>query len=216
MLFLLSTTFNFNIITKFKSLNLITKIHIKGLNEKEKKILEKNLNVFLNKNIFFVKREEIDKRLQKSSFLDNYEVNKVFPSELFINVKKTKFLAKTILDLEEFYIGKNGNFTKSSLVKKEYNLPQVFGRFQINEFLKLQETLIKNGFELNNLKKYFYYKSKRWDIQNNMNITLMLPYRDLDKSLKYYKSFLKNNKISSNQIIDLRMPNKIIITNEER
>ena len=108
------------------------------------------------------------------------------------------------------------NFTKSSLVKKEYNLPQVFGRFQINEFLKLQETLIKNGFELNNLKKYFYYKSKRWDIQNNMNITLMLPYRDLDKSLKYYKSFLKNNKISSNQIIDLRMPNKIIITNEER
>ena len=56
ILLLLSSTFNFNIISKFNKLNLISDINILGLNEKEKNILEKNLEIFINKNIFLISR----------------------------------------------------------------------------------------------------------------------------------------------------------------
>jgi len=215
ILLLLSSTFNFNIISELKKLNLISHINIVGLNAKEKKILEKKLEIFLNKNIFLISREEFEKTIKTNTFLDNYNIVKILPSKLLVNVKKTEFIGKTILDGEKFYIGKNGKLTKTFLVEKEYNLPQVFGNFQVNEFLKLQNILNINGFNLNKIKKYYYYKSNRWDIENNDNIVLMLPSKNIKQSLKNYRSLLKKKKIVPGQLIDLRMKNKIILTNEK-
>ena len=216
ILLLFSSTFNFNIISSFNKLNLIKHINIVGLNEKEKNILEKNLNILINKNIFLINKDEVEKLLKNNSFIDNYKIVKVFPSNLLVNVKKTKFVGKTILDGERFYIGKNGKLTKISLVEKESNLPQVFGSFQAYEFLKLQEMLIKNGFNLDKIKKYYYYKSKRWDIENNDNVLIRLPSENIENSLKNYRSLMKTNKIIKSNLIDLRIKNKIIFTYEKK
>ena len=216
ILFLLSSTFNFNIISSFNKLNLIKHINIVGLNEKEKNILEKNLNILINKNIFLINKDEVEKLLENNSFIDNYKIVKVFPSNLLVNVKKTKFVGKTILDGERFYIGKNGKLTKISLVEKEYNLPQVFGNFEVYEFLKLQEILLKNDFNLDKIKKYYYYKSKRWDIENNDNVLIRLPSENVENSLKNYRSLMKTNKIIKSNLIDLRIKNKIIFTYEKK
>ena len=213
---LLSSVFNFNFILKFKKINSLSHINIVGLSEKEKNILEKNLEIFINKNIFLISREEVDERIRINSFLDNYNIVKIFPSKLLVNVKKTEFVGKTILDGEKFYIGKNGKLTKIFLVEKEYNLPQVFGSFEVNEFLKLQKTLNTNGFNLSKIKKYYYYKSNRWDIENNDDVILMLPSYNIEKSLKNYKSLLNTNKIIPGQLIDLRIKNKIILSNAKR
>jgi len=215
ILLLLSSTFNLSIVSRFNKLNLISHINITGLSDKEKNILEKNLEIFLNKNIFLISKDEIVKRLKTNSFLDNYNIVKVLPSKLLVNVKKTEFVGKTILNGEKFYIGKNGKLTKTFLVEKEYNLPQVFGNFQVNDFLKLQNILNINSFNLKKIKKYYYYKSNRWDIENNNKIVLMLPSNNIEQSLKNYRSFLKKKKIVPGQLIDLRMKNKIIITNEK-
>jgi len=216
ILLFLSSTFNFNIISKFNKLNLISHINILGLSEKEKNLLEKSLETFVNKNIFLINKEEFDKKIRINSFLDNYNIVKVFPSKILVNVKKTEFVGKTILDGDKLYIGKNGKFTKIFLVEKEDNLPQVFGNFEVNEFLKLQETLNTNGFDLRKIKKYYYYKSKRWDIENNDDVILMLPSHDIEQSLKNYKLILKTNKVMPGQLIDLRMKNKIILSNDKR
>jgi len=215
ILLLLSSTFNLSIVSRFNKLNLINHINITGLSDKEKNILEKNLEIFLNKNIFLISKDEIVKKLKTNSFLDNYNIVKVLPSKLLVNVKKTEFVGKTILNGEKFYIGKNGKLTKTFLVEKEYNLPQVFGNFQVNDFLKLQNILNINSFNLKKIKKYYYYKSNRWDIENNNKIVLMLPSNNIEQSLKNYRSFLKKKKIVPGQLIDLRMKNKIIITNEK-
>ena len=216
ILLLLSSTFNFNIISNFNKLNLIKHINIVGLNDKEKHILEKNLKIFINKNIFLINKDEAEKILKNNSFIDTYKIVKVFPSHLLVNVKKTKFVGKTILDGEKFYIGKNGKLTKISLVEKEYNQPQVFGSFEVYEFLKLQEILLKNGFNLDKIKKYYYYKSKRWDIENNDNVLIRLPSENIENSLKNYRSLMKTNKIIKSNLIDLRIKNKIIFTYEKK
>tara|TARA_B100002052_G_scaffold298672_1_gene332950 strand:+ start:2261 stop:2956 length:696 start_codon:yes stop_codon:yes gene_type:complete len=216
ILLLLSSTFNFNIISQFKNLNLIRNIEITGLSKKEKKVLEQKLQIFLNKNIFLIRKDEIIKIINNITFFENYNVEKVFPSKLLFKIKKTEFIGKTILEGEKFYIGKNGKFTKMFLVDKVYNLPQVFGNFQADEFLKLQNTLSLHNFNLNNIKKYYFYKNNRWDIVDNDNITLMLPSNNLEKSLKNYKLFLEKIKVEPGQSVDLRITNKIILTNEKK
>ncbi len=216
ILLFLSSTYNLNITSKLNKLNLINNINIFGINEKEKKNLEKNLKIFLKKNIFLISKEEVKKVLENKNYIESYKVKKVFPSKLEISVKKTKFVAKTILDGKKFYIGKNGKLTEISLVEKEYNLPQVFGTFQVNEFLKLQEILYSNSFKLDEIKKYYYYKSKRWDIENYDYVVLKLPSENLEKSLKNYRLLLESNKIIKSQLIDLRMKNKIIFTDAKK
>ena len=215
ILLLLSSTFNFKIISSFNKLNLIKHINIVGLNEKEKKILEKNLKIFLNQNIFLISKDEIEKILKNNSFIDTYEIVKVYPEDLVINVTKTQFVGKTILDGEKFYIGKNGKLTKISLVEKETNLPEVFGNFQVNELLKLQQILKLYNFNLSKIKKYYHFKSNRWDIQFENNTIVMLPSFNLKKSLQNYRSFIKTKKIIPGQLIDLRINDKIIISNYE-
>ena len=216
ILFFLSSTFNFNIISKFKKLNLVSHINIVGLNEKEKNILEKNLEVFINKNIFLISREEVRKRLNNNNFLDNYNIIKILPSKILVKVKKTKFVGKTILDGEKFYIGKNGKLTKIFLVESEYNLPQVFGNFKVHEFLNLQEILNSNGFNIQKIKNYYYFKSNRWDIKNNDDVILKLPSKNIQYALKNYQSLLRSSKSIDGKLIDLRIKNKIILTDEKK
>ena len=51
ILLLLSSTFNFNIISKFKKINLVNNINIEGLNNKEMAILEKSLEIFKKRRL---------------------------------------------------------------------------------------------------------------------------------------------------------------------
>jgi len=216
ILLVLSSTFNFNIISKFKKLNLINSINIVGLSNKETAILEKNLEIFKKRNIFFINKREIDRRLNENSFLDNYTIIKILPSKLLVRVKKTEFIGSTIFEGEKYYIGKNGKLTNISLVENQFDLPQVFGNFQVNELLKLHEILNLHNIDIKKIQKYYYFKSNRWDIEYDNNVIVMLPSFNLEKSLKNYKSFIQSEKIRPGQIIDLRMKNKIIVSNAEK
>ena len=216
ILLILSSTFNFDLISNFKNLNLVNNINIVGLSKKETNILEKNLEFFKKKNILFISKDEIVQRLNSNSFLDNYTIIKILPSKLLVKVNKTEFIGTTLFNGEKFYIGKNGKLTKVSFVEKEYNLPKVFGNFQVIELLKLQKVLKLNNFNLNKIIKYSYFKSNRWDIEFDDKTIIMLPSFNFEKSLQNYKSFIKKNEVKSGQLIDLRIRDKIIISNVER
>ena len=76
--------------------------------------------------------------------------------------------------------------------------------------------LIESGYNLSNIKKYYYYKSNRWDIENHDNIILKLPSIEIEQSLKNYGNLLKKKNVVPGQLIDLRIKNKIILTNEKK
>ena len=148
------------------------------------------------------------------NFLDDISIQKVLPSKLIILTEKTIFLGITILDGKKFYIGKNGKLTPIFQVKKEQNLPLVFGNLKINEFLNLQKVLIKENIELNKIKKYFYYKNKRSDLQYDTDLIVKLPYKNVKSSLQTFRYLIENNKINNVKIVDLRIPNNIVLTDE--
>ncbi len=120
----------------------------------------------------------------------------------------------SIIDGKKYYIGSNEKLTLSSQVNEEKNLPMVFGKFSVNDFLNLQKMLKNENIDLNKISKYFSYKSKRWDLTDNNGLILMLPYDDVQASLKIYNDLVQNNITSSAKIVDLRIPKNLILTYE--
>ena len=209
-----STSFNFDLLKKIKETGLINSINVEGLSLDEEIIIKEELKIILNSNIFFLNKNLILEKLNQFNFLENIEVQKILPSKININLTKTNFLGSTIIDGEKFYIGSNGKFTISNQVKNEKNLPLVFGKFQINEFLDLQSILNKQKIDVNKIDKYYYYRNKRWDLQNENGLILMLSSKDIKASLEIYKKLIDSESLNLIKIVDLRIPNQIILTHE--
>ena len=179
----------------------------------EKKNIQIELNKLKNINILYLKKDNVLEKLTNFNFLENIYVRKVIPSSININISKTAILGKTIIKGKKFYIGKNGNFINSNLLSQENNLPSVYGEFQIDEYLSLIKKLEKHDIDVGNIKEYYYYKNRRWDILFFNNMKLKLPSKKDEESIKIYKKLLNNNDLINIKIIDLRVPNQIILMN---
>ena len=209
----LTSIFNFKILDNYQEKFSLKKIYIHGLSNNEKQKIEIELNKLKNINIFKLTEDRVLKALKKFNFLENIYVNKVIPSTININLSKTLIIGKTLRNGEYYYIGKNGNFIKSNQLNETINIPSVFGEFRIEEYIDLQNILSENEVDVQKIKKYFYYKNKRWDLLFSNKLTLMLPSQNVAKSIKIYKKLLDSDNLINKKIIDLRITNQIILTN---
>tara|TARA_A100001011_G_scaffold238800_1_gene246782 strand:- start:1833 stop:2528 length:696 start_codon:yes stop_codon:yes gene_type:complete len=209
----LSSIFNFQFIENYKNKFSLKNININGLSYNEKKNIQIELNKLKNVNIFELKEDKVLEKLTNFNFLENIYVNKVIPASINISISKTTILGKTIINGKKFYIGKNGNFINSNLISEQNNLASVYGDFQIDEYLNLIKKLKNRGIDTGNIKAYYYYKNKRWDLLFSNNILLMFPSKRVEESIKIYKKLLDNNSLTNIKIIDLRISNQIILTN---
>ena len=101
-----------------------------------------------------------------------------------------------------------------NLFKEKEKLPIIFGNFEIKEYLSLKSKLSKYDIDQKKIKKYYFHKNKRWDLYFNNNIILKLPQKNINYALKVYKEFKNLNELRANSIVDLRIPNRIILNNE--
>ena len=212
-LIFLSSIFNFKFLESYQNKFILKKINITGLSYDEKKLIEIELNNFKNINIFKLSEEKIFRTLNNFNFLENIHVKKIIPSTLNISLSKTKIVGKTIKNGKSFYIGGNEKLISSSQIFESKSVPSVFGEFKLNEYVELQNILIKYQLHWNMTEKYFFYKNKRWDISFKNGITLKLPSKNKSKSIKIYKQLLDNGILLNTKIVDLRVPDQIILTN---
>ena len=177
-------------------------------------MIEIDLKNFQNINIFKLSEDRVLEKLGKYKFLENIYVNKIIPSTININLSKTAILGKTFIDGENFFIGKNGKFINSNQLMEKNKVPEIFGDFKINEFLNLQKILNIHDLEVKKIEKYYYFKNKRWDLLFSDGLRLMLPSKDVEKSIKIFKEMYISNNLINTKIIDLRVNNQIILTNK--
>ena len=210
----LSSAFNFKFLKNYDEQFSLKTININGISSDEKKMIEIDLKNFQNINIFKLNEDNVLETLNKYKFLENIYVNKIIPSTININLSKTAILGKTFIDGENFFIGKNGKFINSNQLIEKNKVPEIFGDFKINEFLNLQKILNIHDLEVNKIEKYYYFKNKRWDLLFSDGLTLMLPSKDIEKSIIIYKEMFNNNNLINTKTIDLRVTNQIILTNK--
>ena len=204
--FLLGTFNNKN----FLELNLprITSFEVTGLTEIENDKIYQELNIFEESNLFFLKKKDISEIINSNKIVEKFSIFKNYPSNLVINIKKTKFLAYTKINNLNFYIGSNGNLIKTR--DNQTGLPFIFGNIEIKEFLRLKKIIDNSSFNYNNIKNLYYFKSKRWDIETKDNLIIKLPIKKLEASFEMLLMLYKKQEFKDFKIIDLRQNNQVI------
>ena len=213
LLFFLTSINSQIFIKKKESFYNLTSIEVTGLDQAINIEIEESLDFLKNTNIFFLDKKILKDQIKKYNFIEKYNIVKLYPSKIILKLQQTEFLAKTIKDNEIFLIGSNSKFINIKKFNNNHSLPLVFGKFTAEKFVSFKEILIKSNLNYNNIKEIFFYPSGRIDIKNNDNVTIKFPKENLDEAINIASKII-NNKNLKNNVIDLRIKNHLILTNE--
>ena len=207
LLFILSTTS----VRFFEIQNIyaskVNKINIKGLiNADSSKILSE-LNDLFYKNILLVNKEEIQKVMNKYNIIEEYNIKKVYPSTININIKPTKLVAR--LSSNNQLVGANGKLIIGN--RNNEKLPYIFGEFNSEDFLNIKKKIEQSNFTFTQFKMLYFFPSNRWDILTYDNILIKLPHNNIAKSLDLAHKIIISNDLKNKNFIDLRMNNNLIL-----
>ena len=187
----------------------IENVVVSGLEEKDNQIILDKLKFLNLENIFNINKPELVRLLDSNSLIESYEVFKKYPSSININIKKTKFLAKINDNGKIFVIGSNGKLTPAEKGYKD--LPFIFGKPNISEFLKFRQIIDNSKFSYNQIESLYFFPSKRWDLKLKENILLKLPNNFSNKMLNSLYEFLEEYDVKNFTVIDTRIENQIIL-----
>ncbi len=207
-LFFLLGTLNNKYLSKIKFPN-INQINVTGLNNIENQEIVESLNFFKLKNLYIIKKFEIEKILNENNLIETYSIFKQYPSTINIKIDKVKFLAKVIEDGKTFYLGSNGKLIDYKNFEAE--LPIIFGDFRKKEFFNLLEILNNTKFDYSKIKKLFFFNSGRWDIETYSGVLIKLPNDKIKESFELSLRILNDNKFNEIKIIDVRQKNQVVI-----
>jgi cell division protein FtsQ len=207
-LFILSTTSAKFINDQKKLSSSISKINITGLSERKNSEILNNLNNFLYKSIFAISEDEIRKILENHNIIQEFNIKKIYPSTINIEIKPTKFIAR-VFNNGQYLVGANGK-----LIEDKNNnelLPYIFGEFNSLDFLSFKQNIEKSIFSFSNLKTLYFFPSGRWDILTDSDILIKLPQEHIVASLNLSKKLIDNDNFKDNKFIDLRVKNHLVI-----
>ena len=207
-LFILSTTSNKVLQNKKSSFLLINKIKVTGLSKNNNLELEEKMNNFFYKNILIFGKKEINMIMSEYNIIEEYYAKKIYPSEIKIDIKPTKFIAK-ISNNNQFIVGSNGKLIKSEETNDK--LPYIFGKFNSKKFLNFKKNIERSKFNFTDFKSISFYPSNRLDILTTKGILIKLPENNLLKSLNLGYEIIKNDQLQGSKLIDLRINNQVII-----
>ena len=186
----------------------IKDINIVGLDIKDKEVLLKKIKNFYTKNIFSTSKSDLINEIEANSLVEEYFIFKRYPSSIDINIKKTKFLAKINIKGKIFYLGSNGKFTKANHFNNQ--LPFIFGNPEVIDFFNIKKIIDKSKISYSEIKNFYFFPSKRWDLELRDNTVIKLPNDNIHLALNLALEFL-NNESFKNKIIDARIKNQIIV-----
>ncbi len=198
-----------NIELNKKNFLKIKKINIFGINNIEVLNIKNKINTLNLNNIISLNKNEISNVINSYSIVENYKIFKKYPSTLNIEIIKTNFLAKINYDGKTYIVGSNGR-----LINEKFNndhLPYIFGNPETKEFLKLKKKIDLSKFSYDQIKNFYFYPSKRWDLELKDGIRVKLSNLNIVKSLNQSFEFLNLKNLRDIKIIDLRVKNQIII-----
>ena len=187
----------------------IENINIFGLEQKNNQVILNKIKNLSLENIFFIDKNEIEQIINSNSLIERYTIFKEYPSTININIVKTNFFAKINDNGKIYLIGSNGKLTPNETGYRE--LPYIFGKPNIKEFLQFKTIIDKSKFSYNQIKNMYFFPSKRWDLKLNNNILLKLPNNLTQENLNNLYEFLEMYNGENLTTVDARLENKIIL-----
>ena len=212
ILFFLSTINFYKV--KEKNISLIfpiKTIEIDGLKIIKKKEIINNLKTVYGKNIFTLNKNEITEILKANNMIKSFLIKKHYPNKILIIVEESEIVGILLKDNKFLLLNDNSKIIKNKKYMKNDSLPIIEGNNAEQYFNEFRNFLILNDFRIELIKRYYFFRSKRWDIVLNNNLILKLPSTKILEAINIANSLLNNSKFISSNVIDLRIKNKIII-----
>ena len=195
----------------FSNLDLksIKQINVSGLDDKDNENLSKEMKNLKLNNIFFVNSDQIYELINSNSLVEKFEIFKKYPSSIDIKIQKTNFLAKINKNGKIYLVGSNAKISKYDL--NYYDLPFIFGKPDIIDFLNFKKKIDQSNFSYGEIKNLYFYPSKRWDLELKNNIFVKLPKDNVKESLNLSYKFLNEKNLQDINLIDTRFKNQVVI-----
>ena len=186
----------------------INQINIEGLSGADNSKIYNDLNDIFYKNILLVGKNNIQKVISKYNIIEEYNIKKIYPSTININIKPTKLVAR-LSNNNQLLVGSN-----SKIIEDKKNieiLPYIFGEFNSKEFLIFKKNIDQTKFIFAEFKILYFFPSNRWDILTYDDILIKLPQNNISESLNLAYKIINNNDFKNINLIDLRISNHLII-----
>jgi len=197
------------------STTTVNYIEVIGMSYENNLKVSESLNSLLFQNIFFINKNDFYNILKKNNLIESFYIKKFYPNEIKINIKQADLLAITNQNRKKFYIGSNGKLISIDKIKNfNKKLPFVFSKSNYNEFVKLKKIIDKSKFQFEEIESFYYFPSSRWDFKTNEGMLIKLPKKNILESLQFADLIKTNVQFKNNKIIDLRISDRIIATNE--
>tara|TARA_B110000114_G_scaffold157585_1_gene172241 strand:+ start:40 stop:717 length:678 start_codon:yes stop_codon:yes gene_type:complete len=207
-LFILSTTSSKFLENKKSYSTTINQINVEGLSNTDNLKIYNELNKLFYKNILLVEKEEIQSIIAKYNIIEKYNIKKIYPSTININIKPTKFVAR-LSNNDQLLVGANGKIITDK--KNSEILPYLFGEFNSEDFLVFQKNIIQSKFTFKEFKTLYFFSSNRWDILINNDILIKLPQDNLLESLNRAYKIISSDDFKNKNLVDLRVNNHLIV-----
>ena len=177
----------------------------------KKEELNEKLNYIYNKNIFLIKRNDIEESLKSIDFLDKIEVKKKYPNTIRVRVFETKPIGILLKKGIKYLLDSSSNLILFSEEKFSGNLPNIIGDGGEKNFINFFEQLKVKNFPINKIKNYYYFKINRWDLELQNNKIIKLPSNKVENAIQQSIELFNREDFKDYNIIDLRVYGKIVV-----
>ena len=194
-----------NTFLKIQKIKIVNNFLIKSSEIKEK------LSTIYNRNIFSIKKEDIEEPLKEINFLEKAEVKKKYPNTIVVKIFETKPVAILYKNKAKYLLDSSSNLIFFENNMNFNQLPSVFGIGAENYFVYFFNQLENNNFPINNIKKFYFFQIGRWDLQLANDKMIKLPHDNIEDAIKKSIELLNRKDFQNYNIIDLRVDGKIIV-----
>ena len=173
--------------------------------------IKNKLNSIYGKNIIFIGRDDIEKPLVKTNFLEKIQVKKIYPNTIIIKIFETKPLAVLFKNKNKYLLDNLSNLISTEDYYDYNSLPNIFGEGAENNFVKFYKELKKYNFPIGTIKNYYYFQIGRWDLELLNKKLIKFPHKKTKSAIIKSIELLNHNDFKKYNIIDLRVDGKIIV-----
>ena len=209
LLLFLFTTYNIKFNKTFFSNLQIKKITIENNKIIKDKEIKEKLSFLYETNFFFLRVKKIEKKLREIQFIESYQIKKIYPNNLIIKITEKKPIAIIQKSKQKKYFTVRGDLIDFRKIKIFEDLPNVFG--DEKSFATFYVNLKNINFPFKEIKTFYLFESKRWDLLTLKNQLIKLPINNYNKSLLNFISLKDQTNFEKYKIFDYRIKDQLIL-----
>ena len=171
--------------------------------------IKQDLSFLYQKNLFLLNTQEIKTKISQIDLIESFEIKKIYPNDIIIRVFEKKPIAIIQNKGQKKFFTSKGEVINFLDVKRYKTLPIVFG--DEKNFAILLNELNKINFPFRDIKTFYFFKTKRWDLITKQNQTIRLPIKNYRESLKNFISLKDQANFEKYKTFDYRIKDQLIL-----